>query len=196
MICIRRFVAALVTALIVGSGLTACGGSDDSDVTYSPAAYGEVVGGQGLCYFDQDPYEAQQLLATGMCPAGWIPYQMPTYWHQQYYGYYSSPAYYNRYVLVSRRTVYVTHETTFHTTYSTQITAASKAASYRGSNGKTVSGSKVGTAKFGGGSARQQTYGGGSGRANTTGGTGSKSGSYGGGSGRSSTSGGGSAGRR
>lgn len=192
----RRLTAALITALIVGAGLTACGGSD-SNVSYAPAAYGEVVGGVGHCYWDDDPYEAQQLLLDGSCPTGWVAYPMPLTWHESYYGYYSSPVYYNRYVIASHRTVYVSHETTFHTTYSTQITTASKTATYKGSNGKTVTGPKTGTVKFGGGTGRQQTYGGGNGRANATGGTsggstgGSKS-STGGTSGGSKSSSGGS----
>lgn len=184
------------TAFLLGITLTGCG--NDPPVTYAPAAYGEVVGGQGRCYFDDDAYEAQQLLAAGLCPAGWVAYPMPLYWHERYYSYYSSPSYYDRYVLVSHRTVYVTHETTFHTTYATAITTASKTASYKGSNGKTVTGPNTGNIKFGGGSGRVQQFGGGSGRTGaiggSTGGTsgGSKSGSggttggksFGGGSGR------------
>lgn len=193
----------LIAAFTLGLGiaLTGCA-SNSPPVTYAPVAYGEVVNGQGRCYYDDDPYEAQQLLLDGSCPAGWVAYPMPLYWHEEYYSFYSSPVYYNRYVLVSHRTMYVTHETTFHTTYSTQITTASSNATYKGSNGKTVTGPKTGTVKFGGGTGRQQSFGGGSGRTgaaggstggssggtkSTSGGTsgGSKSGgSFGGGSGR------------
>lgn len=181
--CIRRFAAALIAALLIGSGLTACGGSDSHDnanVSYSPAAYGEVVNGVGHCYYDDDVYEAQQLLADGSCPAGWIAYPMPLYWHTEYYSYYSSPAYYNRYVLVSHRTVYVTHETTFRTTYSTQITTASKIATYKGSNGKTVTGPATAKMKFSSGSGSTTSRGGGSLRNGGAGGSGTSGGTTGG----------------
>jgi hypothetical protein len=72
-----------------------------------------------------------------------------------YYPYYSSPAYYNVYVPARVRTVYVTRERSFGTTYRTQISARSKTATYRSSNGGTVKGSQVAgsKARFGSGSA-------------------------------------------
>lgn len=168
---IRRLALLLVGTLTAIAALTGC--SHSAPVSYSPAAYGEVVGGQGRCYYDDDVYEAQQLLLDGSCPAGWVAYPMPLAWHESYWGFYSSPSYYNRYVIVSHRTVYVSHETTFHTTYSTQINTASKTATYKGSNGKTVSGSKVDTAKmkFSTGSGSNSTMGGGSLRSGTSGGS-------------------------
>jgi hypothetical protein len=168
---IRRLALLLVSALTAIAALTGC--SHSAPVSYAPAAYGEVIGGHGRCYYDDDPYEAQQLLLDGSCPAGWIAYPMPLAWHESYWGFYSSPSYYNRYVIVSHRTIYVTHETTFHATYSTQINTASKTATYKGSNGKTVSGSKVDTAKmkFSTGSGSTGKVGGGSLRSGTTGGS-------------------------
>lgn len=168
----RRIAALTAGLLIAAAALIGC--SHPAPVSYAPAAYGEVVNGVGHCYWDDDPYEAQQLFASGLCPAGWIATPMPLYWHQQYYSYYSSPAYYNTYVIASHRTVYVTHETTFRTTYATQINTASKAATWKGSNGKTVSGAKVDTAKmkFSTGSGSNPTQGGGSLRGGgSTGGT-------------------------
>lgn len=179
-----RRIAALIAGLFIAvAALAGC--SHSAPVSYAPAAYGEVIGGVGHCYYDDDPYEAQQLLAAGLCPAGWIPTIMPLYWHEEYYSYYSSPSYYNRYVLVSHRTVYVTHETTFHTTYSSQITSASSKATYKGSNGKTVTGTTA-KMKFSTGSGSTGNVGGGSLRAGTSGG--SSGGSSGGtGSGGSKT---------
>ena len=142
-----RRIALLIAALFAAvSAISGC--SHSAPVSYAPAAYGEVVHGVGYCYWDDDVYEAQQLFAQGLCPAGWVPAQMPLYWHERYYSYYSSPAYYNTYVIASHRTVYVTHETTFRTTYASQITAQAKTATWKGSNGKTVSGAKVDTAKM------------------------------------------------
>lgn len=190
----------IISAVALAAALTGCG-SNSTPVSYAPAAYGA----NGQCYYDQSPAEATALLAAGLCPAGWVPTPMPLAWQEEYWGYYSSPSYYNSYVPMSYRTVYVTHETTFHTTYAAQINTASAKAVYKGSNGKTVTGPKTGTVQFGGGSARQQSFGGGSGRSNVTGGTGtsggSKSttgggkstsgGSFGGGSGRGGSSSGG-----
>lgn len=162
----RSFAALIAGLFIAVAALAGC--SHAAPVTYAPAAYGVP----GHCYYVDDAYEAQQLLAAGLCPAGWVPTVAPLAWQETYYGYYSSPAYYNRYVLVSHRTVYVSHETTFHTTYSSQISAASKSATWKGSNGKTVSGAKVNTAKmkFSTGSGSTGNVGGGSLRAGTTGG--------------------------
>jgi hypothetical protein len=158
---------AVTAALLVGFTMTACGNDPPPvPVTYAPAAYGE----NGHCYYDDDIYEAQQLLLDGSCPAGWVAYPMPLYWHEQYADFYASPIYVNRYVVASHRTVYVTHEMTFHATYATQINAASKTATYKGSNGKTVTGPKAGAVTFGGGAGRQQQFGGGSGRTGTIGG--------------------------
>jgi hypothetical protein len=184
----RRFIAATA---VIAAALAACS-NNGTPVSYAPAAYGA----NGQCFYDQSPAEATALLAAGLCPAGWVPTPMPLAWQEEYYSYYSSPGYYNSYVPVSYRTVYVTHETTFHTTYATQINSASSKAVYKGSNGKTITGPKTGTVQFGGGSGRQQSFGGGSGRSNVTGGTGTSGGSKSttGGSGSRSTSGGSSGG--
>lgn len=181
-----RRIAALIAGLFIAiTALAGC--SHAAPVSYAPAAYGEVIGSVGHCYYDDDPYEAQQLLAADQCPAGWIPTAMPLYWHEEYYSYYSSPSYYTRYVLVSHRTVYVTHETIFHTTYSSQITSASSKAVYKGSNGKTVTGTTA-KMKFSSGSGSTGKVGGGSLRSGTSGGsTGGSSGGAGSSSGKTTT---------
>lgn len=174
----RMFLAAVAAVLVVA--LAACG-SGSGDVTYAPAAYGQ----DGHCYYVDSPDEATALLAAGLCPAGWVAYPAPLAWQEAYYSYYSSPSYYNRFVLVSHRTVYVTHETTFHTTYFSQISTASAKATYKGSNGKTVTGTTA-KMKFSTGSGSTGNVGGGSLRAGTSGG--SSGGSSGGtGSGGSKT---------
>jgi len=179
----RRFAALIAGLFIAVAALAGC--SHSTPVSYAPAAYGETINGVGHCYWDDDPYEAQQLLAAGLCPAGWVPTAMPLYWHEEYYSYYSSPAYYNRYVLVSHRTVYVTHETTFHTTYAKQITTASAKATYKSSSGKTVTGTTA-KMKFSTGSGSNSTMGGGSLRGASTK-AGTSGGGNSGGSGSSKT---------
>lgn len=69
-------------------------------------------------------------------------------WHVIYSDWYSSPGYYDRYVPVARRTVYVTHVTTFNTTYHNVEVQNRSRATYRTSSGKTVPGNNVNTKKF------------------------------------------------
>src|SRR4051812_36836886 len=54
-IMIRRIALLLVSALTAIAALTGC--SHPAPVSYAPVAYGEVIGGQGRCYFDDDAYE-------------------------------------------------------------------------------------------------------------------------------------------
>jgi hypothetical protein len=166
-----KYLRILAAALAVFLGVTLTGCSSGPAATYAPAAYGQ----NGQCYYLDDPYEAQQLLAAGLCPAGWVPAPMPLSWEEMYFSYYDSPAYYSRYVLVSHRTVYLSHEAAFHTTYASQISAASKSATYKGSNGKTVTGTTA-KMKFSTGSGSTGTAGGGSLRRGTTGTTGGSKG--------------------
>lgn len=158
---IRRLALLLVGALTAIAALAGC--SSGTPVSYAPAAYGQ----NGDCYYVDSPAEATALLAAGLCPAGWVAYPAPLVWRESYYPYYSSPAYYGRYVPVSYRTVYVTHETTFHTTYSSAITTASSKATYKTSTGKTVTGTTA-KMKFSTGSGSNSTMGGGSLRGGST----------------------------
>jgi hypothetical protein len=177
----RRIAALLAGLFIAVAALAGC--SQPAAVSYAPAAYGQ----NGQCFYDQDPSEATALLAAGLCPAGWVATPMPLYWHEEYYSYYSSPSYFNVYVPAARRTVYVTHETTFHTTYSSQITSASSKATYKGSNGKVVTGTTA-KMKFSSGSGSTGKVGGGSLRSGTSGGsTGGSSGGTGSGGGKTTT---------
>ena len=107
---------------------------------------------------------------------------MPVYWHSRYADFYDSPDYYGRYVPAASRTVYVTHVHTFETAHSADITRQRPTATYRGSNGKSYTGSKVSAGSFGGG-ARS---GGGGGGARSSSGTARSSGA--GSSSRSSSS--------
>jgi len=144
---IKRAVLAALASVMVLGGAVACGSDND----YRPAAYGE----NGQCYFVDDPREVDVLYQNGNCPRDWRPVIMPLFWHQQYYPYYSSPAYYNTYVPVSSRTVYVERSTNFGSTYASQIKTASSQAKYTNSKGKVVPGNKVAPNKFGGGSRQK-----------------------------------------
>ena len=173
----RKLILALVSLALAAAALAGCGSSQP--VTYTPAAYGVP----GHCYYVDDPAEAYALRAAGLCPHSWAPTVMPLAWHEQYYGYYDSPAYYGHYVPAGARTGYVRQQTSFGHAYHTVIAKASKTATYRSSAGGTVSGSKitVSKAKFGSGTSFGQTgttHGGGTGR------TGGGSVSHGGGTGR------------
>lgn len=148
--------AAAITAALVTAG---CGSTGNGqDVTYAPAAYGA----NGQCYYINSPAEAVALEQAGLCPAGWVPTLMPLSWEQEYYAYYDSPAYYNRYVPVRYRTVYIHTESAFGRTYHTAILTQSRTAVYKSSTGSTVHGYKAGTVKFGSGTSfGGQRYGGG-----------------------------------
>lgn len=139
--------AVLISAVLMLTGLTACG---HNDMSYRPAAFGQ----SGQCYYVDNPAEAIALQQAELCPSSWIPTVMPLFWHQQYAYYYDYPGYYNRFVPVSSRTIYVTHAHTFENTYRSQIKTASKTAQFRGSDGKTYTGNKikVGPKTFTGGS--------------------------------------------
>ncbi len=130
----------LATATAVGllaATATAC--TSSPAVSYAPAAYGVP----GHCYYIDDPAEATALIAAGLCPASWTPTLMPLAWHEEYYNYYASGAYYNTYVPVRYRTVWVSQSTSFYNTNKTTILVVQKQATYKGSNGKTVTGGSV-----------------------------------------------------
>jgi hypothetical protein len=142
----RKMILAVLAAVVMMTGLTACGGDEE---TYRPAAYGE----KGACYYVDDPQEAIELQRAGYCGEKnhyWTPMIMPIFWHQMYYPYYSSPAYYNNYVPVVRRTTYQTNERTFGTTYKSEIKRESAKAKYKSSKGKIVTGNKVKSSQFAG----------------------------------------------
>ncbi len=159
---VRLIPVALAAALAAGA-LAACSNDDNSDQSYTPAAYYQTVGNVYECYYTTTTQEAYSLIAAGLCPAGAIPTQMPLSWEEEYWDYYSSPVYYNAYLPVSYRSTY-THVTIVHfsSTYRTQIKTASARAVYKSSSGGTVAGSKVNTKQFGSGSRTTTSYGGGS----------------------------------
>lgn len=178
-------------------GLAAC---SSRPLAYRPAAFGE----NGHCYYAQSPLETQMLFDQGLCDRSWVPMLMPSLWHQRYYNYYSSPAYYTVYVPAGSRSTYQTSESTFGSTNRSAINQEAPKATYKGSNGKTVTADKIGAAKygagarfgpagtkFGGGSARNGTSGTTSGGTKSGGSTGTKSGTTGGGSKSGGSTGGG-----
>jgi hypothetical protein len=161
-----RWILVAIAIVLGASGISGCSGTPTTTVV--PAAYGQVINGVGHCYYLDDPYEAQQMLADGRCPAGWVPTLAPVSWEEEYFAYYDSPAYYNFYVLPAHRTVYVHTETAFQAKYSVQITSASRNATYKGSNGKTIMGPATAKLKFGSGSGSAASMGSGSLRGGAT----------------------------
>ncbi|MEY9892717.1 putative membrane protein YgcG [Catenulispora sp. MAP12-49] len=167
-----RRIAILIAGLFaVLLALSGC--SRSKPVAYAPAAYGQQVGGVFQCYYVDSPAEAQELIAEGLCPPGSVPMPMPQSWLNQYFAYYDSPAYYNTYVPVGNRSHYIGTYHTYYTQHASVIDAAAKTASWKGSNGKTVSGSQVDTAKmkFSTGSGSNSMMGGGSLRGGSSGGS-------------------------
>ncbi len=136
----------ILSVIIAAAILAGCGGG--SPVAYRPIAYGE----NNQCYYVNSPAEVITLQAQGLCDRSWAPTLMPLLWHQRYWNYYSSPSYYSVYVPVASRSVYITTERTWGSNNRAAIATASREATYRGSNGKTVPASKIGAAKYGGGS--------------------------------------------
>lgn len=185
---IKRLALLLVGALAAVAVLAGC--SHATPVSYAPAAYGVQAGSVYECYYVNSPAEVTTLIANGQCPVGSVPTRMPESWLNEYFSYYDSPVYYNTYVPVGYRTTYVSTYHTYYVQHTTVINAASKQATWKGSNGKTVSGSQVNTAKmkFSTGSGSTGKVGGGSLRAGTSGGsTGGASGGTGSGSSKTST---------
>jgi len=157
----KRIVSAAAVSLAAAAVVAGCS-SAPAPLTYAPAAYGI----SGHCYYVDDPAEAVALQAAGLCPRSWVPTLMPVAWHEEYYAFYDSPAYYDTYVPAKVRTVYVQRQTSFGRTYRTAIATRSKTAVYRSSAGTTVKGSQVtGTTRFGSGKSfgtAGQKYGSGS----------------------------------
>jgi hypothetical protein len=140
----RSSVKLLILVMLAAVGLTACG---SHPVAYAPVAYGQ----NSQCYYLDDPQEAIALQHAGLCgPQGnyWVPTLMPLLWHEMYYPYYSSSAYYGTYVVASHRTVFISHQTTFSHTYASEIKTQSAKAKYKGSNGKTYTGNKIKKGSF------------------------------------------------
>lgn len=155
----------VAAAAVMGANALAGCGLDTSDPTYTPASYYQSVNGVNDCYYVTSPAEVQALIQAGDCPTNSVATLMPVYWEEEYYSYYSSPAYYNTYVPASSRSIYVKYTiVSFKSKYSSGITKYSSKATYKSSAGGTVSGSKVSSKSYGGGSrvSSGSGYGGGS----------------------------------
>lgn len=187
---IRR-IAALISGLIIAvAGIaTVAGCSTPAAVSYAPAAYGVQAGNAFDCYYVYGNAEVNALIARGYCPVGSVPTHMPDAYLNAYFSYYDSPAYYDTFVPSPVRSVYVSTYHTYYVQHTTVITTAAKSATWKGSNGKTVSGTSVNTAKmkFSTGSGSTSKMGGGSLRSGSSGGSSGGSGSGSGGSKSSST---------
>lgn len=157
----RNAAGAVAAAAVLAAVAAGCSSAPAAPLTYAPAAYGVP----GHCYYVDDPAEARALQDAGLCPRSWAPALMPVAWHEEYYAYYDSGAYYDTYVPARVRTVYVQRETSFGRTYKTAITTRSKQATYKSSSGTTVRGTQVTSkTRFGSGKsfgAAGQKYGGG-----------------------------------
>lgn len=142
----KRIKMLLVAGLLLGAGLTACGGDDDK-VAYRPVSFGA----DGHCYYVHDQAEVVELQNAGLCERSWAPMLIPQPVHMMYFPYYSSPAYYGAYVPPATRTVFIERQRSFGEQHRTQIATAAKKATYLGSNGKKVAADKIGAAKYGSG---------------------------------------------
>ena len=163
---LRRIALALSGAMLLAT-TAACGpmSASASSATYTPAAYYQTVGGVADCYYVDTSAEVADLISAGLCPVRSVATRMPLSWEEEYWSYYSSPAYYDDYMPVSYRKTYasvtVVH---FSSTYSKQIKTASVKATYKSSTGKTVSGAGTSSLKYGTSTAKSKTvHGGGSG---------------------------------
>jgi hypothetical protein len=194
---VLRPALALLAAALVASTAAACdsGSAAADDATYAPAAYGVQNGSVYDCYYADDVDEVTALVNAGLCPHGSVATAMPLYWEEEYYPYYSSPAYYGTYMPARYRTHYtsvtIVH---FQSAHSADITRYSSTARYKSSSGGYVTGSSK--VKFGSGSGSSAVHGGGSARTGgcaesmtvvqlRSGGSSGSGGSHGGGSARS-----------
>lgn len=142
----------ILAALAIVLAAAGCGSLGSSQpVTYAPAAYGA----SGQCYYVTSPAEVVALERAGLCPPDWGAAPMPASWLEEYYAFYDSPAYYDTYVPVKIRTVYVARERSFGRSHSTAIRTLASKARYRSSTGRTVTGTTVRAAKarFGSGTS-------------------------------------------
>jgi hypothetical protein len=168
-----RRVAALIAGLFIAvAALVGC--SHSAPVSYAPAAYGVQAGSVYDCYWVYGAAEVDALIAHGYCPVGSVATRMPDSYLNMYFSYYDSPSYYDTFVPSPVRTVYVSTYHTYYVQHTAVITTASKSATWKGSNGKTVSGASVNTAKmkFSTGSGSTSKMGGGSLRGGSFGGSG------------------------
>jgi hypothetical protein len=138
----RRRIGPLVLAVLVAVAAVLAGCARRprpvQTVTYSPTAYGEVLDGQGRCYYLDDPFETRQLISSGMCDPSWVAYPMPGYWHNRYAAFYASPFYVNRFVVVEHRQTFSRAQGTYVTDHASEIKAEAKQAKMVGSNGRVV----------------------------------------------------------
>ena len=132
---IRRLATATAATLLAAT-TAACTTTHTTavPVTAAPAAYGAPDNGRFDCYYLQNPSEATALINAGLCPAGSVPTLMPLYWHEEYYSYYASPAYYNTYVPLTYRSAWASQQNSFYTQYKTTIVVVQKNATYRTGN--------------------------------------------------------------
>lgn len=149
----KKIIASVVisAAALSASACASWVSGDDSDVSYAPAAYYQVVNNVYECYYITSPAEAEALKAAGLCPPGALDVPMPQAWEATYWSYWSSPAYYNTYIPASYRSNY-THVTIVSlnrsTSFTRMSTSLSSRATYRGTNGSTVTGVRLSSRSY------------------------------------------------
>lgn len=129
----RTFAAAGAAIVIGAAALTGC----SSPTPYAPTSYGA----SGQCYYVDHPAEVIALQRAGLCPVNWGAYPAPTWYRARYADYFDSPAYYDHYVPVSVRKVYVTHVTTWNranagTVKAQRVYVGKNASTYSSGNGR------------------------------------------------------------
>lgn len=152
----RTGIIALVVALVAVVLLLVICIPRGRPVSYRPVSMGEVQNGIGMCYYDDYPgvdfmSQVQAYQRDRLCDPTWIPTPMPLLFHSTYYPYLSSSVFYDRYIPRNQVNIFVGTERSFGTTNRTTIQAQAPKATFRGSNGKTVTAEKIGVAKFGSG---------------------------------------------
>jgi len=143
---LKRRLATATAAGLLAATATACATHHHVVAVQQPAAASVVgpaaYGQNGQCYYLDDPQEALNLIAAGLCQPGWRPTVMPLDWHYTYADYYASPAYLT-YVPLSYRSGWANQwgtKSTFYTTNITIIHNKEKTATYKGSDGKPITG--------------------------------------------------------
>jgi hypothetical protein len=147
----RNILAVLLCLILVGAACHRERRVAAPPIYYSPSAYGELVGGQGRCYYLDDPFEVRQLQAAGLCPSTWIPVAAPGYWRDRYADFHATPFYVSRFVLPEHRQAFGSAQNRYLTDRAPQIAAERTKATYLGSNGKMVTADRIAKAVTGGG---------------------------------------------
>lgn len=109
---LKKVAVSLALAAVIGASADSCVGAD---AILMPSSMGYWNGGVYDCYYIESVDEVAAYENAGLCNAYSDPVLMPDSFENEYWGYFSSPTYYNRYMPVRYRYSY-THITISHTT--------------------------------------------------------------------------------